>query len=98
VQDILEKSGRRDSNPRPSAWQSPRDAAAPGRHAAPSGPLLERCGWKLDRVKGSHQVFRHPDHAHRVVVPMHSRDLAKGTLNQIVSASGLDRTEFLKLL
>jgi len=58
----------------------------------------ERCGWKLDRVKGSHHVFRHPDHAHRVVVPMHSRDLAKGTLNQIVSASGLDRAEFLKLL
>lgn len=59
---------------------------------------LERCGWKLDRIKGSHHVFRHPDHAHRVVVPMHSRDLAKGTLNQIVSASGLDRAEFLKLL
>jgi hypothetical protein len=28
---------------------------------------------------------------------MHSRDLAKGTLHQIVSASGLDRAEFLKL-
>lgn len=59
---------------------------------------LERCGWKLDRVKGSHHVFRHPDHEHRVVVPMHSRDLAKGTLNQIISASGLDRAEFLKRL
>jgi len=59
---------------------------------------LERCGWKLDRTKGSHHVFRHPDHAHRVVVPMHNRDLAKGTLNQIVSGSGLDRAEFLKLL
>jgi predicted RNA binding protein YcfA (HicA-like mRNA interferase family) len=59
---------------------------------------LERCGWKLDRIKGSHHVFRHPDQTHRVVVPMHGRDLAKGTLNQIVSASGLDRAEFLKLL
>lgn len=29
---------------------------------------------------------------------MHNRDLAKGTLNQIVNASGLDRAEFLKLL
>ncbi|HWA53818.1 MAG TPA: type II toxin-antitoxin system HicA family toxin [Solirubrobacterales bacterium] len=63
-----------------------------------AGRALERCGWKLDRVKGSHHVFRHPDHSHRVVVPMHSRDLAKGTLNQIVSASGLDRAKFLKLL
>jgi predicted RNA binding protein YcfA (HicA-like mRNA interferase family) len=59
---------------------------------------LERCGWELDRVKGSHHVFRHPDHAHRVVVPMHARDLAKGTLSQIVDASGLSREEFLRLL
>jgi predicted RNA binding protein YcfA (HicA-like mRNA interferase family) len=59
---------------------------------------LERCGWKLDRVKGSHHVFRHPHLPHRVVVPMHARDLAKGTLNQIIGASGLDRDEFLKAL
>lgn len=74
---------------------TPRLPAVTPRHAVRA---LERCGWKLDRVKGSHHVFRHPDHAHRVVVPMHSRDLAKGTLNQIVGASGLDRAEFLKLL
>jgi predicted RNA binding protein YcfA (HicA-like mRNA interferase family) len=59
---------------------------------------LERCGWELDRVKGSHHVFRHPAHAQRVVVPMHARDLAKGTLNQIVDASGVSRDEFLRLL
>jgi predicted RNA binding protein YcfA (HicA-like mRNA interferase family) len=59
---------------------------------------LERCGWKLDRVKGSHHVFRHPDHPHRVVVPMHARDLAKGTLNQIVDSSGVSRDDFLRLL
>lgn len=59
---------------------------------------LERCGWELDRVKGSHHVFRHAEHRHRVVVPMHGRDLAKGTLNQIVEASGVGRDEFLKLL
>jgi len=57
---------------------------------------LERCGWKLDRVKGSHHVFRHPDYPHRVVVPMHARDLAKGTLNQIIDASGISRDEFLE--
>ncbi|MCP9488168.1 MAG: type II toxin-antitoxin system HicA family toxin [Gaiellaceae bacterium MAG52_C11] len=59
---------------------------------------LEHCGWELDRVKGSHHVFRHPEHRHRVVVPMHGRDLAKGTLKQIVDASGVGRDEFLKLL
>jgi hypothetical protein len=29
---------------------------------------------------------------------MHGRDLAKGTLNQIVNASGLERAEFMGLL
>jgi predicted RNA binding protein YcfA (HicA-like mRNA interferase family) len=59
---------------------------------------LERCGWEFDRAKGSHQVFRHLDRRHRIVVPMHARDLAKGTLNQIIEASGVSREEFLKLL
>jgi predicted RNA binding protein YcfA (HicA-like mRNA interferase family) len=59
---------------------------------------LERSGWELDRVKGSHHVFRHPDRTNRVVVPMHARDLAKGTLNAIIAGSGLTRDEFLGLL
>lgn len=42
--------------------------------------------------------FRHPNHLHRVVVPMHARDLAKGTLNAIIEASGVSREEFLRLL
>lgn len=59
---------------------------------------LEHSGWKLDRVKGSHHVYRHPDRTNRVVVPMHGRDLARGTLNTIITGSGLTREEFLKLL
>ena len=59
---------------------------------------LERCGRALDRVKGSHQVFRHPDRRHRIVVPMHARDLAKGTLHQIIEASGVSREEFVRLI
>ncbi|MHB8469068.1 MAG: type II toxin-antitoxin system HicA family toxin [Gaiellaceae bacterium] len=34
------------------------------------------------RSCGSHHLFRHPEHRHRVVVPMHGRDLAKGTLKK----------------
>ena len=74
---------------------TPRLPGVPPRKAARA---LERAGWKLDRVKGSHYVYRHPDRPHRVVVPMHGRDLAKGTLSQIVTASGLSREEFLRLL
>ena len=49
-------------------------------------------------MKGSHQVFRHPEHRHRIVVPMHARDLARGTLHQIIEASGISREEFLRWL
>jgi predicted RNA binding protein YcfA (HicA-like mRNA interferase family) len=59
---------------------------------------LERWGWQLDRVQGSHRVFRHPDHPHRIVVPMHAGDLATGTLAQIIQSSGLTRDDFLKLI
>ncbi|MCC6224675.1 MAG: type II toxin-antitoxin system HicA family toxin [Thermoleophilia bacterium] len=59
---------------------------------------LERCGWRLDRVRGSHHVFRHPEHRHRVVVPIHAGDLARGTLTAIIEASGVAREEFLRLL
>ncbi len=74
---------------------SPRLPAVKPREAVRA---LERCGWQLDRVKGSHHVFRHQDHRHRVVVPMHTRDLARGTLNAIIEASGVSREEFLRLL
>ena len=60
--------------------------------------VLEREGWQLDRVKGSHHVFRHPGFPNRVVVPMHRRDLAPGTLNTILKGAGISRDHFLKLL
>jgi predicted RNA binding protein YcfA (HicA-like mRNA interferase family) len=52
----------------------------------------------LDRTKGSHQVFRHPERQHRIVVPMHARDLATGTLHAIIQASGTSREEFVRLI
>jgi len=70
----------------------------PGVSPQKAGRALERAGWQLDRVNGSHHIFRHPDRTGRVVVPMHNRDLAKGTLNQIINGSGLTRNEFLGLL
>lgn len=59
---------------------------------------LQRCGWELDRARGRHQVFRHPYRRHPIVVPMHARDLATGTLHQIIEASGVSRDEFLRLV
>ncbi len=60
--------------------------------------VLERCGWRLDRVKGSHHLYRHPDSINRVVVLLHVKDLPKGTLHGILADAGISREEFQKLL
>ena len=42
--------------------------------------LLEERGWVLDRIKGSHHVYRHPKTGRSVTVPVHGNaDLKPGT-------------------
>jgi predicted RNA binding protein YcfA (HicA-like mRNA interferase family) len=55
--------------------------------------LLYQKGFVLDRVKGSHHIYRLPDGSKRVVVPMHNRDLPKGTFHSILKQAGIDKTE-----
>ncbi len=60
---------------------------------------LERGGFTLRRVKGSHHYFQHPaDPGTLVSVPYHSRDMARGTLLSIIRRAGLTVEEFLDLL
>jgi predicted RNA binding protein YcfA (HicA-like mRNA interferase family) len=49
---------------------------------------LEADGWVLDRVKGSHHQFKHPNHAGRVTVKHPDGDIPKGTLNSIRKQAG----------
>lgn len=51
--------------------------------------LLKKDGWNLIRVKGSHHVFVHDVKKGIVVVPMHNKDLAPGTLISIYKQAGL---------
>lgn len=44
-------------------------------------------GWALERNKGDHDVFSHPDATHKLAVPRHKGDLAPGTVRQIVKAA-----------
>jgi predicted RNA binding protein YcfA (HicA-like mRNA interferase family) len=60
---------------------------------------LERGGFHVHHVKGSHHVLRHPSKPRaRVVVPVHRRDLPAGTLRSIIKQADLTLDEFLDLL
>ncbi len=60
---------------------------------------LERGGFLLDGVEGSHHIMLHPDTRRRVSVPVHGgRDLKPGTLRGIIRDAGLTVEEFIRLL
>lgn len=58
--------------------------------------ILLALGYEFIRQKGSHQVYAKDDSI--TVVPMHNKDIKKGTLNVIVKATGLSMEEFLSYL
>ncbi|HEX9334479.1 MAG TPA: type II toxin-antitoxin system HicA family toxin [Pseudonocardiaceae bacterium] len=59
---------------------------------------LERVGFKIARISGSHHIMRHPD-GRGTTVPVHSgRDIAKGTLRGILDDIGLSMDEFRAVL
>lgn len=60
--------------------------------------ILENKGFVLDRTKGSHHIYYHPETKRRAVVPLHKRDLPKGTLLEILKQAGISREELGKLL
>ena len=60
---------------------------------------LGRAGFFVHHQSGSHAVLRHrTETSRRVTVPMHSRDLKRGTLRSIVREAGLSVDEFVRLL
>ncbi|WP_397422397.1 type II toxin-antitoxin system HicA family toxin [Phenylobacterium sp.] len=50
---------------------------------------LRAAGWVLDRVRGSHHVYRHPERAGHVVVPHPKKDLGVGLVAAIRKQAGL---------
>jgi predicted RNA binding protein YcfA (HicA-like mRNA interferase family) len=60
---------------------------------------LQRGGFVIDRIKGSHHFLLHRDNPERrTVVALHSGDIPQGTLREILKQTGLSRENFLKLL
>jgi predicted RNA binding protein YcfA (HicA-like mRNA interferase family) len=56
--------------------------------------ILEANGWYLDRVKGSHHVYKNDALQKAVPIPVHgNRDLGKGLFYEILKQCGIDRGE-----
>lgn len=59
---------------------------------------LEKAGFALVRVNGSHHMMRHPE-GRFTVVPVHrGRDVPPGTVRRIIRDAGLSVDDFLALL
>jgi predicted RNA binding protein YcfA (HicA-like mRNA interferase family) len=52
--------------------------------------LLERKGWILKRINGSHFIFSHPDKIEIISVPVHKNDdLKKGLQKKLMSIADI---------
>jgi predicted RNA binding protein YcfA (HicA-like mRNA interferase family) len=52
--------------------------------------LMEKDGWHLVAVKGSHHQFKHPTKTGRVTVPYPKKDLGLGLVRAILKQAGLE--------
>ena len=59
---------------------------------------LEKAGFAVTRVRGSHYQLLDPKSGRRVAVPFHGGDLTRGTLSAILGQAGLSADTFLRLL
>jgi predicted RNA binding protein YcfA (HicA-like mRNA interferase family) len=60
--------------------------------------FLERNGFVLDHVSGSHHIFYQPVTKRRAVVPKHNRDIPTGTLLSLLKEAGFSRADFVNLI
>jgi predicted RNA binding protein YcfA (HicA-like mRNA interferase family) len=59
---------------------------------------LERAGFRIDRVRGSHVFLKHPD-ARATAVPLHSREtIGPGLLRAILRDVEMTPSQFIDLL
>ncbi|OGK34897.1 hypothetical protein A3F59_02780 [Candidatus Roizmanbacteria bacterium RIFCSPHIGHO2_12_FULL_38_13] len=57
---------------------------------------FEKLGFIKDRQSGSHVILYDPKSFKLVVIPMHVKDVPKGTLHAILKQTGVNIEKFLK--
>ena len=60
--------------------------------------VLEKKGFVLDRIRGSHHAYCHPDFDITVTIPFHKKEVGKGLLIEIMNQASMTREELLDLL
>lgn len=56
--------------------------------------ILERKGWQLIRIQGSHHIYGKPGEVTRISVPVHgNKDLKIGLLRHFMKQAGLSETD-----
>jgi predicted RNA binding protein YcfA (HicA-like mRNA interferase family) len=56
---------------------------------------LQKLGFEIDHTTGSHVILHHPVTRRRAVVPVHRRDLPRGTIASLLREAGVDWRELL---
>jgi len=56
--------------------------------------ILERKGWQLIRVQGSHHIYTKPGESIRISIPIHgNKDLKIGLLRHLMKQANLSEAE-----
>jgi predicted RNA binding protein YcfA (HicA-like mRNA interferase family) len=72
------------------------DPAVSGKDAVRA---LQKLGFRLDRIEGSHHMLVKDQHPSVVVIPVHSsKPLPKGTLASIIRIAGVGKKRFFAAL
>ncbi len=50
---------------------------------------LEKAGWVLRSVKGSHHIYTHPEHGGHISVPHPKRDMGIGLVHKLLKQARL---------
>ena len=60
--------------------------------------VLQKKGWQIERVRGSHYIMKNPEMRRVVPIPMHSKELKTGTLVAIMRSAEISKEDLKDLL
>ena len=61
--------------------------------------VLQRVGWYVARIKGSHHILKNSNFPERrVTIPHPKKQIKRGTVASILTQAGMSEDEFLRIL